>query len=315
MKSGSDAGGAVLFCRTGQRWRQTVSDIMKGAPFAGRLREFLRDCGPMFDLSGVVDVDHKLIHTPNEELPPERMSTDPYRGHLNAMENEWRDIERAFQRGSLPAAEALQRFVKFVSRYLRCYARGNRFFERQRSSLEQFWRDRGFDHLEIPPLPFDDVDFGLCSKAGRDLIYRPSEEEAPVERLKQVLPYDVSERTLGVIWQPAKQGYWYLVDGGEDCPRAGEASYQEFNKVQGKQEDEEKLVDPLEYLIFWHCGGCGGAIPDLTTGTMLRTRLGGRATFARGNIDEAPYRVVFGTLGALTEPDPEKGVRFRRIIT
>ena len=325
MNSCLDGVLVLLLCRVEQVWRKTAAEIRKGQqPLFGGLQKFLRECANMFSLSGAIDVGPGLIHVLRGKLPPEPQPlTDTHWGCLALLDSRLRELAAGAQKKRGPVVEDLRNFVELVGRYVGCYIRGTSRVEQHRAFVEEFWRNRGFDGIVVPLLPIDDADLALCFGAKRNLLYRPSEDEAPIERLKLVLPNDVLEGTSGIIWQPAKQGYWYLVDGGESCPRVGEASYRDFFGMQSDDEEGEKLVDPVEYLIFWYFGECDGMIPDLDTGTMLRVRPGGQAIFAKGNLGDvgnpdAPLcaHVEFGRVEeSLTEPIPDKGVRFRRIIT
>jgi hypothetical protein len=129
-------------------------------------------------------------------------------------------------------------------------------------------------------------------KEGKDIFWRPGATDASFIALMIAWGHedhwmvkDNREAQEMIVFEPTEQGYWFLTDVQEDCPRLGENSYQEFSE---SLTEGEQLLSLEEYVIIWHAlEHTSGAILDVRTYTLLRNKCRkGGILYALGNVTE-----------------------------
>ncbi len=151
----------------------------------------------------------------------------------------------------------------------------NRAQERQQA-METFYRDLGFDELEIPVptmdgKPISNREFGRRAKANQALFYRPATSDVSYEAFMQAVGQDEhwtvadEDERAKIAWEPTEEGYWFWAEVQDSCPRTGTC----WNDLTA----EHTLLCIEEYVIVWHAMRVlEDTLIDRSTWSWLRTR-------------------------------------------
>lgn len=313
-------GEGILLCSADAKWNKTVADINFGKEaLCPALQLFLLSFGRLLEQAGMaIEIDGILAAVGVARLPDKKGLSEIEEQSLRVMEKRWTDLTRDVRGGTADFSKESQEFVKSVGGYLVSRIVKRTAAEKQQLMMQNFYNSlrvggAPVGRVNVPHLPLPDEDFRKAFEAGRNLIYEPSEDEVPVQRLLQALPPrmildDPSKIRLELV----KVGRWLLVDSQPYCPDVGRRSFRGFNMaLSGGQ----RIMTLGQYLIAWHIGAESGEILDSETDTMLATPYGDDGivhayapqVMNERAVDELQFTV--GEWRRLTIPNPKMGIR------
>lgn len=152
----------------------------------------------------------------------------------------------------------------------------------RRDWFQNWYTKLGFT-ISIPLPPVSEEEFKRRKELGQSLFCRPSTSEVSYEALMKGVGqgehWTVADKNnrKKIVWEPAKDGYWFWAEVAENCPRLDMS----WNTLTGKQK-----LNPLsleEYMIVWWAMRTEtNSLLDTRTWSWLRTRFGQGALLADG---------------------------------
>lgn len=318
MRSKLDAGDEVLLCRADDKWYKTATKIRMGVvPLWQGLQGFLMFLGTLLEkVEESVEVDAILASACRDVTLPERRDlTELESASLAVLEEKWLNMVREARAGTLSPPEGCKEFMRLVGKYLSGFSTQKKspLVEQHRTLVELFYHSRKIGGVRVPPLPSTDEQLRAWFVEGKNLIFEPSEKDAPGKTLLSKLPHRLLDDPEQIVLEPVEEGRWLLVDAAERCPRVGERSYKGLTL---SLEPGQRILTLPQYAILWHFGGADGALLDLETDTMLATRYGADSVVhAFGNLALSALEFSVGEWRHLMRAYPKMGVRTARIIS